>query len=703
MLRINKGYMEDRRLLASAALFRQLQEKKKDVYDVLAQFIRSSISWSSSWSFNITECSVFLEENFGFKIPDAVIRSCLNNRLKKKEELTLNNGTYSITEKFVITEDLKDDYEGIQGEHKFLITALIEYAESAKKTPLDESERAQISSDFHDYFLGGLKPSENSVLISEFIIKNSDNQDFVKKLNRVEEGLILYSGICYSSNSSAHAPWRNDFTIYLDTEVLFFTQDFNGSLHKKIFFDFYDLTKEINESTKGKAKINLRYFPETKREIDDFFYAAEKIVERQQVPDPSKSAMVSITNGCKNAGDVIIKKSKFYTTLDRLKIYEEGDLDYYSNPDYVIDDQITFNALKKDYPEFEEEKIYDILRIFTKINYFRRGLSNKGLEQSSAILASGKYLARALTFSEHVLQDSNHIPFATDLDYLTERFWLKLNKGFNDSKVPIAFDVVSRAQVILSTEAGNKVASDYKELVGKVQSGDMSNENASHLLSELRSRKTMPEDFSPSNIEEYSSFLHSEFVESTLRQKAVLEQKAKEGELSQAQVLLLEEKIKKQTDLTAQQKDLYSQEIKKVNLINRAHLRARDITLHKEKLKPIRNAARRELKVLFIFSFGVAIAAGILIVTRLQSDSDTALSKLSVLLGILPLFITVIMGKSLRRRFEKIISSRFRQRRRKTLIVKKLSSYSEYDQSAHHIDKHVNGKEWLQVAEKTLP
>ncbi len=527
MLRINKGYMEDRRLLASAALFRQLQEKKKDVYDVLAQFIRSSISWSSTWSFNVTECSTFLGNHFGFKIPDAVIRSCLNNRLKRKEELSLSRGIYSITEKFIVTDDLKDDYASIQDEHAFLIKGLIEYAETVKKTALNELARNQLSSDFHDYFLGGLKPSENSVLISKFIVKNSDHQEFVNKLNRVEEGLILYGGICYSSNASIHTPWRNDYTIYLDTEVLFFTQEFNGSLYKKIFYDFYNLVKEINESAKGKVKISLRYFPETKQEVDDFFYAAERIVERQQVPDPSRSAMVNITNGCNNAGDVIIKKAKFYASLESLRIYEEEETDYYENPEYVIDDQRTLNSLIITNPDFEEEKIYGILRLFTKINYLRGGVSNKGFEQSSAILVSGKYIARVLAFSDHVQQEPTHIPFATDLDYLTERFWLKLNKGFSDSNVPIAFDVVARAQVILSTEAGNKVASDYKTLVGKVQSGDMSNENAGYLLSELRSRKTMPEDFGPSNIDEYSSFLRSEFIENSLRQRAVLEQKAK--------------------------------------------------------------------------------------------------------------------------------------------------------------------------------
>ncbi|WP_439840062.1 hypothetical protein [Aeromonas caviae] len=99
--------MEDHRLLASAALFRQLHENKKDIYDVLTQFIRASISWSASWSFNVTECSSSLEHYFGFKIPDAVIKSCLKNRLKRTGEISQQQGIYSTTESFIRADLLR--------------------------------------------------------------------------------------------------------------------------------------------------------------------------------------------------------------------------------------------------------------------------------------------------------------------------------------------------------------------------------------------------------------------------------------------------------------------------------------------------------------------------------------------------------------------------------------------------------------------
>lgn len=677
MLRTVEEYMEDRRLLASAALFRQLHDNKKDVYDVLAEFIRSSISWNSSWSFNVTECSAMLEKYFGFKIPDAVIRTCLKKRLKRAGEISLSQGVYATTEKFVRADSLKDDYKNIQSEQSYIINTLAEHVEKVKARELSESERDQISADFHSYFLGGLKPCENSLLISEFIVKYSIDVEFTEKLNRVEEGLILYGGICHSSSLANHEPWRNNFTIYLDTEVLFFSQGLNGTLHKSIFDDFHALIGEINTRTSHGAKIELRYFEEAKREVEDFFYAAERIVEQRQEPDPSKPAMVNITNGCSNSGDVLLKKAKFYDELRRLRIQEEVSQNYYDPPTYVVDDMGTFQLLRSEHPDLDQEKIPSVLRLFTKINYLRRGSSLQGLEQSAAILVSGKYITRVLAFSKAVLQEPKQIPFATDLDYLTERLWFKLNKGFGDGKLPSTFDVVARAQVILSTQAGSKVAEDYKSLLKQIESGSMSNDSAGYLLSELRSRTTKPEDFHPDNVEEVAAFLRSEFIEDALRQKAALERKAEEGEISLTQVRLLEDQLKQQADLSKQEKVLHQQKFNSTLSQYQAQLRARDISMHKERLKPIRNLAEYEFIGIMILAYSIAISLGTSLIFLLRSDSDTSLGMLSVALGILPFVIMFFKGKEISLYFARRVRARYRQRQRKKFTIRNLASYSE--------------------------
>lgn len=694
MLRNIQEYMEDRRLLASAALFRQLHENKKDVYDVLAQFIRSSISWSSTWSFNVTECSGILEKYFGFRIPDAVIRTCLKRRLKRAGELSLNQGIYSITDTFVKADSLKEEYTNTQKEQLFIINTLITYVEKIKDKQLSTPEKQQLSSDFHSYFLGGVR-CDNDLLISEFIVKYSNDQTFTEKLNRVEEGLILYTGICHTSNFANHEPWRSNFTIFLDTEVLFYSQGFNGTLHQKIFNDFHGLVKEINTRTTTGGKIELRYFDEAKREVDDFFYAAERIVEQRQEPAPSKPAMINIVNGCKYASDVVLKKAKFYDELRKLRIQEEISHNYYDPPTYVIDSASNIHQLRQEHPELDQDKIPDILRLFTKINYLRLGASDQGLEQSSAILASGKNITRVLAFAKPVLAEPKQIPFATDLDYLTERLWFKLNKGFGDGKQPTSFDVVAHAQIILSTQAGNRVAEDYKSLLNQVKTGEMSHDSAGFLLSELRSRTTKPEDFRPETIEELTAFLHTEFIENALREKSALEQQARDGEQSKKQVDLLKEQLAKKIEESKQQSARHQEESSSKLSLFQTTLRNRDISWHKDKLRPLRLIAELEYVGFMVLAYGLAILSGLALITSLVTTSDSPLTIVSVILGLIPLAIMLLSSKLISKFFSKRVRARYLQRLRNKLVIPLLSSYSTDESNQERLTLPVKETELL--------
>jgi hypothetical protein len=661
MLRISKGYMEDQRLLASAALFRQLHDNKKDVYDVLGQFIRSSIMLNSTWSFNITECATDLEKDFGFKIPEAVIRTCLKKRLKKDGELSQTNGIYSVTPKFDRTGNLEAEYLEVQHEQKFILNKLIDYVKNCTGHDLDASQKRVLTANFYAYLLGELRACDNALYISQFIVKNSDDHGFTKKLNRVEEGLILYGGICHSSDLANHEPWKNNFTIFLDTEILFCAQGFNGELHEKIFGEFHELIKEVSGRTVRDAKIELRYFDETKREIDDFFYAAERIVEQHQQPDPSKQAMLHIVNGCKSAADVMLKKANFYDALRRLRINPETECDYYNPPTYIVESVSAVNTVKKGNPEFDEEKIAGVLKLFTKINYMRNGVNNRGLEQSGAILVSGKNITRSIAFSEAVYSESKQIPFATDVDFLTERVWFKLNKGFGDgSKLPISFDIVARAQVILSTQAGNKVGEEYRALKSKVDAGQMSMESAGYLVSELRSRTVKPEDFSPENVDETVSFMHSDFIEDTLRQKSLLERKVQEGEKTKSQVEMLQSRLDYEGERSKFQVEELQSQLAHAGEQSRRQLKALEIRFHKERLKTNRDAAKKEYMLIMFCCYSLPIAMTAALLYFLYSPADTTLSIFSAITGLIPLILPLLGGKYFKLYAAKVILARYR-------------------------------------------
>ena len=91
-------------------------------------------------------------------------------------------------------------------------------------------------------------------------------------------------------------------------EVLFDIYGYNGEVFQQLSIDLINLIRDANVKTK---KIHLRYFEETKRDIDLFFARAEEIVKGKMLLKDNV-AMKAITNGCTDLTDVSDRKADFY-------------------------------------------------------------------------------------------------------------------------------------------------------------------------------------------------------------------------------------------------------------------------------------------------------------------------------------------------------------------------------------------------------
>lgn len=239
--------------------------------------------------------------------------------------------------------------------------------------------------------------------------------------------------------------------------------------------------------------------------------------------------MQHLLSDCKSRSDIIAKRGIFYSLLDRYKITQEADLDYYNPPEFNCESRETLEILTSEFTDVASEKIANALKFFTKINYLRGGISNRGLEHSKAILVSGKNLSRNLAWHSKVMQTEGAIPFSTDLDYLTERFWFKLGKGFGgNTKSLVSFDIVARAQIILSTQVSSKVSGEFKELIRRVETGQMQTNDANFIIADLKTKTIKPEDLSADSIENLSEFLDVDSIEAGIRTRRLLEEKAAE-------------------------------------------------------------------------------------------------------------------------------------------------------------------------------
>ena len=143
--------------------------------------------------------------------------------------------------------------------------------------------------------------------------------------------------------------------------------------------DFYNQIKDINikyQNKHGKKIIELKYFKETGKQINDYFATAISIVEENQYSN-NDTAMESIIRGCKSRSDVSDKESDFFSTLEKsYEIYEE------TNDNFFINDNHTYNldflSIEKLFnikdPEMDSNKIKIYTNIIQHINVLRKEL-----------------------------------------------------------------------------------------------------------------------------------------------------------------------------------------------------------------------------------------------------------------------------------------------------------------------------------------
>ncbi len=521
---------EESKCLASLAVFRELYNNEKDIYGIICEFLKEIITSQAKHQFTLTEITALLNETYDFKIPEAVVNTSLN---RFKTALTKSSGLFTVTDQatFKITGELTDKHNEIKDNNETIICNLFKFIETEKKITLTDDEKTTITHSFISFIIDETTSQEYSDYISAYIVKEKQNANFTKQLNTIKEGVVLYTGLKYNSSLNELGSWNNELTIFLETEILFHFAGFNGRLYQILFNDLFSLIKEINQANlkkNNKRLIHLKYFSDVKTDIEGFFKKAEYIVQGKDKANPSKTAMTTIINGCKTPADVIAKKSNFYILLKQNLILEDDYTKYYStqNHKYNIEDR---DLLKELSNKIEVDDLSSYLKYLNFINIHRKGNNDKAFEKIGFVLLSGTANTLRLAWDENIKPNGN-IPLASNLSFLTNKFWFKLNKGFGKSEHPKSFDIVTKAQIILSSQLNDTVADKFVELQSKLKIGKLTQEEAISTIVELRNQVKKPEDINEDNIENILSSIEESTIEAHLKEQELLKQMTKERE-----------------------------------------------------------------------------------------------------------------------------------------------------------------------------
>ncbi len=538
---------EESKYLASLAVFRELYDSNKDIYGVICELLDDIIRSQGKYQFNLTEITNLLNNEFDFSIPEAVVGTSLRrlNYLKK------DRGIYVVGN---MPNTDRPSVNNLQAEtlasNATIIESLLTFIGSKKNVELTETKKENIVSSFYAFLLDDSNGSEYSEYISGFIIDNRRNEEFSKKLNRIREGVVLYSGLKYNSNLSEIGSWKTELTIYLDTEILFHFAGYNGKIYKSLFDDFFRYVKEINIKAK-KRLIRLEYFREVKSEMESFFAKAMFIVEGKDRLDPTVTAMNSLIEGCQALSDVIEKKSDFYLRLKENGITESETTKYFEEPNHkynIVD--------KKIIEEISEEFRFDVSEYLQFLNYVsihRHEANSNNFDSIRHILLTGN--SRTIKVAWHRgIKSENAVPLATTLEWITSRFWFKLNKGFGDGSRPISFDIITKAQIILSSVLNKSVREKYDDLQIQFKEGKITEAQAKTRIVSLRSQVRKPEEIEIDDISSILDTLSNDSIEQFIKEQELFKneasQQAKENitlkrELSITEQALQDEEIAK--------------------------------------------------------------------------------------------------------------------------------------------------------------
>lgn len=480
--------IEESGRIASLAVFRELYDSKRDIYGVISCFLTEIIVSEAKHNFTLHEITCLLNETFNFNIPEGVIKTSLGrlNEFLKKE-----NGEYSADLSKAKSPSILNKKDEISISNNLILNRVIDYISKKKNEEITQNEKEKITHSFCSFLLDKSNHQEYSDYISAFIIDNQNDPNFINQLQCIKEGVVLYTGIMFNENINNMGSWDTELTIFLDLEILFDFAGFNGELFKLLFKEFHSFVKEINQKA-AKPLIKLRYFSKAEDDIHDYFKKAEYILEGNDVVDPGRSAMNAIINGCKSGSDILEKKSSFFNLLSTNNILVDDYDEYYEEKNHkynIIDGKIIESVAKS----IGVDDISKNIELLNFVSIRRKDACNNGFDRIGYILLSGNNLTLQVAWHNEI-RPSGKVPLATSLYFLTDKFWFKLNKGFGTNSFPKVFDVITKAQILLSSQLNKAVGKKFEELQVKFKNGSLTKDQVALAVIDLRKQAKKPED-----------------------------------------------------------------------------------------------------------------------------------------------------------------------------------------------------------------
>ena len=543
---------DKRKCMASLAVFRDLYNTKRDIYSVIAEFAKLALAEKALSSFNLQQMVNIINQEYGFDLPVAVVKRALG----KLKFLDNNKSSYAIKQDAVFNADeIRNNTIHENAENQKAIDSLCEYVQRKIGTNLSEKEKKDLCNDFCAFIIDDTTTSKYGEHILQFIIEQSNDKDFIEQLNQIKQGVVIFVGLNYNADYNTIDKLDTPLHIYLDTEIIFHMFGLNGELYKDLFDEFFELVQEINKKAKNPI-VKLRYFAENRDEIDAFFKIAERIVRKEEQLNPSKQAMCNIVNGCIDASEVVEKKAELFRMLSEKNITIDSQEHYYDkevNWDFLINSESFYEYKDDDTSE------KDIDRKVNLLNYIsiKRGYKSQSIFRNVGhILLSANKVTFNIAFDPNVKID-NCVPLATSLSFLTNRFWMVLNKGLSNLSTLRSINVITKAQIALSSRINDNVGRLFSQFIEEDKQEKFDTDRKRATLAELHKSSVSPDDLNADNADAYVDVLSVTDINTFIAERELSEAKNKK---EHQETLKKMKEMEEQYDAAIKKHDIQSSE-----------------------------------------------------------------------------------------------------------------------------------------------
>lgn len=489
MIRIS----DKRKCIASLATFRNMYSKA-DIFDIIAELAKQTIVEYGVTRMRIDEFYPIFKNETGIEVP----MSMLETSLKRLPFIVLEKKEIATNE--TLTKELCDEVKQSIGEQEkknnLLFESLKLSVEEEERRVLTKEEEKDLINTFCSHIVDDAYTGPFIEHVCSFILKNENNVNFIEYLNQLREGTIIFVGYTYTAHDGFFDKIDTTIKIYMETEILFHMAGYNGPLFKTLFDEFFQQVTDINKKAR-KQIIKLYYFEETEIEINNYFTTACRIVEREEIPDPTKQAMRHITEGCSEAYQVKTKQDAFYRLLKENGITLDKQNNYNDVGTYA------FTIEHSKFLEMEdasEDRINEKLKFLNNINVKRGGRPQKIFRNIGHLLLSGNSLTFKIANDEAV-RPKNSLPLVFGLGALTNRFWLSLNRGIIPDMRLNNFNMIAKSRVALAGKLKVAISKIYKEIEIELKEEKITLDQAKESLAGLRRDSMSPDQLSIDNLE----------------------------------------------------------------------------------------------------------------------------------------------------------------------------------------------------------